>query len=65
MLIFQDVNNHKVIVMELSQHGSLYTLLDDPENSLGLEEEEFVIVLKDLSMIKQYSRYDVLSEISK
>lgn len=52
----EDVNNHKVIVMELSQHGSLYTLLDDPENSLGLEEEEFVIVLKDLTAGIQYLR---------
>lgn len=42
--------------MELSQHGSLYTLLDDPENSLGLEEEEFVIVLKDLTAGIQYLR---------
>ncbi|XP_055999732.1 inhibitor of nuclear factor kappa-B kinase subunit epsilon-like isoform X2 [Ostrea edulis] len=53
---FQDVNSHKVIVMELSQYGSLYTLLDDPKNSLGLEEDEFLIVLRDLTAGIQYLR---------
>ncbi|XP_061187397.1 serine/threonine-protein kinase TBK1-like [Saccostrea echinata] len=52
----EDVNNHKVIVMELSQYGSLYTLLDEPKNSLGLEEDEFIIVLKDLTAGIQYLR---------
>ncbi|XP_078309872.1 inhibitor of nuclear factor kappa-B kinase subunit epsilon-like [Crassostrea virginica] len=52
----EDVNNLKVIVMELSQYGSLYTLLDNPENSLGLEEEEFLTVLKDLTAGIQYLR---------
>uniref|UniRef100_A0A2R5L7V1 Putative tank binding protein kinase tbk1 n=1 Tax=Ornithodoros turicata TaxID=34597 RepID=A0A2R5L7V1_9ACAR len=46
----EDVESHsKVLVMELCTGGSLFTILDDPANSYGLEEEEFLIVLKDLS----------------
>lgn len=46
----------KVLIMELCTGGSLYTILDDPQNSYGLEEEEFLCVLKDLSAGMKYLR---------
>lgn len=39
----------KVIVMELCTGGSLFNILDDPENTYGLEEKEFLLVLEHLS----------------
>lgn len=39
----------KVIVMELCTGGSLFNILDDPENSTGLPEDEFLAVLEHLS----------------
>lgn len=39
----------KVIVMELCTGGSLFNMLDDPENAYGLEEVEFFLVLRHLS----------------
>lgn len=39
----------KVIVMELCTGGSLFNILDDPENSHGLEEGEFILVLSHLA----------------
>lgn len=39
----------KVIVMELCTGGSLFNILDDPENSDGLDEDEFLAVLEHLS----------------
>ena len=35
--------------MELCTGGSLFNLLDDPENSYGLAEDEFILVLSHLS----------------
>ena len=35
--------------MELCTGGSLFNLLDDPENSYGLAEDEFLLVLSHLS----------------
>lgn len=35
--------------MELCTGGSLFNILDDPENSYGLEEKEFLLVLSHLS----------------
>lgn len=43
------VDNNKVIVMELCTGGSLFTILDDPENMFGLCEDEFLLVIKHLS----------------
>ncbi|KAL3853388.1 hypothetical protein ACJMK2_016931 [Sinanodonta woodiana] len=37
--------NNKVIIMELSTLGSLYNMLEEPQNSFGLEEEEFLRVV--------------------
>nr|CAG4650767.1 EOG090X01SN [Simocephalus serrulatus] len=39
----------KVIVMELCTGGSLFNILDDPENSDGLNEDEFLFVLEHLT----------------
>uniref|UniRef100_A0A8D9AJW9 Serine/threonine-protein kinase TBK1 n=1 Tax=Cacopsylla melanoneura TaxID=428564 RepID=A0A8D9AJW9_9HEMI len=39
----------KVIVMELCTGGSLFNILDDPENTYGLQEEEFLLVLEHLT----------------
>lgn len=41
-------NRGKVIVMELCTGGSLFNILDDPENTYGLEESEFLLVLNHL-----------------
>ena len=34
--------------MELCTGGSLYNVLDEPENAYGLEESEFFSVLHDI-----------------
>lgn len=34
--------------MELCTGGSLFNILDDPENTYGLEESEFLLVLAHL-----------------
>lgn len=39
----------KVIVMELCTGGSLFNILDDPENTYGLPALEFRLVLEHLS----------------
>lgn len=39
----------RVIVMELCTGGSLFNILDDPENSNGLPEDEFLLVLDHLA----------------
>jgi len=39
----------KVIIMELCTGGSLFNILDDPENTYGLQEDEFLLVLEHLS----------------
>ncbi|KAL5279346.1 IKBKE family protein [Megaselia abdita] len=38
----------KVIVMELCTGGSLFNILDDPENTYGLPEKEFLLVVEHL-----------------
>lgn len=38
-----------VLVMELCTGGSLFNLLDDPENAFGIEEKEFKQVLSDVA----------------
>lgn len=42
-------SQHKVLIMELCTGGSLFNILDDPANSFGLEESEFLLVLKHLA----------------
>ncbi|XP_022913910.2 serine/threonine-protein kinase TBK1 [Onthophagus taurus] len=45
----QQEGRGKVIVMELCTGGSLFNILDDPENTYGLEEKEFLLVLSHLT----------------
>lgn len=42
-------SQHKVLIMELCTGGSLFNILDDPANSFGLDETEFLLVLKHLA----------------
>lgn len=42
-------SQHRVLIMELCTGGSLFNILDDPANSFGLEETEFLLVLKHLA----------------
>ncbi|XP_076350603.1 serine/threonine-protein kinase TBK1-like isoform X2 [Tachypleus tridentatus] len=46
LAIEEEVESHsKILVMELCTGGSLFNILDDPANSYGLEEEDFLLVL--------------------
>ena len=42
-------SQHKVLVMELCTGGSLFNILDDPLNCYGLDETEFLLVMKHLA----------------
>jgi hypothetical protein len=35
--------------MQLTEHGSLFNMLEDPKNAYGLPEEEFLIVFEHVS----------------
>ncbi|XP_074644111.1 serine/threonine-protein kinase TBK1-like [Tubulanus polymorphus] len=41
----ENSDHSKVIIMELCTGGSLFTLLDDPDNGYGMDEDEFLLVL--------------------
>ncbi|XP_076448388.1 serine/threonine-protein kinase TBK1-like isoform X2 [Babylonia areolata] len=45
----QTMNGGEVIVMEMCPNGSLYNVLECSENSYGLCEEEFLLVLKQVA----------------
>lgn len=47
---------NKVIVMQLTDHGSLFNMLEDPKNAYGLPEEEFLIVFEDVTAGMKYIR---------
>ncbi|XP_038054121.1 serine/threonine-protein kinase TBK1-like [Patiria miniata] len=50
LAIEEDSSSHdRVIIMELCEGGSLFNVLDKPENSFGLAETEFKILLRDVS----------------
>ncbi|XP_022247240.1 serine/threonine-protein kinase TBK1-like [Limulus polyphemus] len=50
LAIEEEVESHsKILVMELCTGGSLFNILDDPANSYGLEEEDFLLVLSHAS----------------
>ena len=51
----QQISKNPVIIMELCSGGSLYSILDDPRNSHGIEEEELKRVLGDVC--KMTSRF--------
>ena len=42
-------SQHKVLIMELCTGGSLFNILDDPINTYGLEETEYLLVTKHLA----------------
>ena len=42
-------NRPEVIVMELCNAGNLYSMSEEPQNHYGFEEEEFKIMLSDIS----------------
>ncbi|GAB6028145.1 Inhibitor of kappa light polypeptide protein enhancer in B-cells kinase [Chamberlinius hualienensis] len=52
----EEQTRSRILVMELCNGGSLYTILDDPENTYGLPEEEFLLVLKHTSSGMNYLR---------
>ena len=39
---------HKVIIMELCTGGSLYEVIDSPENAYGLDEGQFKQLIYDV-----------------
>ncbi|XP_054168825.1 serine/threonine-protein kinase TBK1-like [Oppia nitens] len=45
----ENESHHKVLVMELCTGGSLFNILDDPINYYGLDEKEFLLVLKHVA----------------
>lgn len=51
--------------MELCTGGSLFSILDDPMNSYGLEEDEFLLVLKDLTAGMKHLRDNKYASYSK
>ncbi|EEC12865.1 serine/threonine protein kinase, putative, partial [Ixodes scapularis] len=53
LAVEEDVESRsKVLVMELCTGGSLFTLLDDPANSYGLEEQDFLCKWRDCAGMK-------------
>ena len=44
--MFQLSTGCDVLIMELCSGGTLGTMLHEPENAFGLNEEEFLLVLK-------------------
>lgn len=48
LIHIQNESHHKVLIMELCTGGSLFNILDDPVNYYGLDEKEFIAVLKHL-----------------
>lgn len=42
----QGGSRQKVLIMEYCSSGSLLSVLEDPENTFGLSEEEFLVVLR-------------------
>uniref|UniRef100_T1JDA2 Protein kinase domain-containing protein n=1 Tax=Strigamia maritima TaxID=126957 RepID=T1JDA2_STRMM len=48
-IILQQGTDNKVLIMELCTGGSLFNILDDPENTYGLNEDEFLRVLEHVT----------------
>lgn len=42
----QGAGRQKVLVMEYCSSGSLLSVLESPENTFGLPEDEFLVVLR-------------------
>ena len=58
LLAVEEESQHgsEVLIMELCTHGSLYHILDQPENSHGLEEGEYLRLLSDVAGGMQHLR---------
>lgn len=58
LLAIEDITqkSKKVLIMEFCSGGSLYEVLNEPRNRNGLEEEEFLQLLKDLYQALKYLR---------
>ncbi|XP_060571477.1 serine/threonine-protein kinase TBK1-like isoform X2 [Ruditapes philippinarum] len=58
MLAIEDEQStrNKVIIMQLTEHGSLFNMLEDPKNAYGLPEEEFLIVFEHVTAGMKYMR---------
>ena len=41
-------SKRRIIIMELCTGGSLYNIIDHPENGFGLNDEELICVMKDV-----------------
>ena len=51
MTVFSQLRTqNEIIVMELCPGGSLFTMLENPSNAYGFQEEEFKQVVKDVGM---------------
>lgn len=48
--------NDRVLIMELCTGGSVYKMLEDPENAYGFPEDELIIFLRDITKALQYLR---------
>ena len=48
MFLCQAHVRSQVLIMDLCTGGSLFNMLDDPENAYGLDEMEFLSVLRDV-----------------
>ena len=47
--MLQTVSKERVIIMELCAGGSLFSILEQPENTFGFVEEEFIVFFNDIS----------------
>ena len=45
VFVLQKTEGTPIIVMELCNAGSLYEVIDSPENAYGLDEEQFKLVI--------------------
>nr|UCK81545.1 serine/threonine-protein kinase TBK1 [Arenicola marina] len=52
----ESMQRNQVLVMELCRGGSLYTMLECPENAYGMEESEFLRILHDIASGMQHLR---------
>ena len=48
LMHWQTSSTGKVLVMELCSGGSLFHILEEPENIFGMEEQEYLLVLHDV-----------------
>ena len=51
IMILQVRYKYKVIIMELCTGGSLYEVIDSPENAFGLDEAQFKQLIYDVGEI--------------